>query len=80
MAHNFRLDYLPVFAGVRAEWCIMMGVLIISHLIPRSFKNWICDMFVRMPWVLKLVCFLVVVQLVVEYMSEEVTPFIYFQF
>jgi hypothetical protein len=33
-----------------------------------------------MPWIGKLVIFLVVVQLVIEFMTAEVAPFIYFQF
>ena len=37
-------------------------------------------LFIKLPWLLKLVLFVAVVQLVIEFMSEEVAPFIYFQF
>ena len=37
-------------------------------------------MFVRSPWPVKLLIFLVVVQCVVELQEQDVSPFIYFQF
>ena len=36
--------------------------------------------FVRSPWVIKLGVFIIAVQLVIEFMTSEVAPFIYFQF
>ena len=80
VATNFHLDYLPVFVDVRLAWCIFMAVLLISHFMPEGFWDRVGRLFVRMPWLVKLAIFIVVVQLVLQFRSEDVPPFIYFQF
>ncbi len=77
---NFHLDYLPVFVDVRLTWCIFMLVLIISHATPDGWWQRLGERFVRWPWIVKLLIFIVVVQLVLQFRSEDVAPFIYFQF
>lgn len=77
---DFYPDQIIQFAGQRPQWCIMMGVLIICHFLPQAWGDKIEGWFVRMPWVIKLGIFLIAVQLVIEFMSAEVAPFIYFQF
>lgn len=77
---NFHLDYLPVFVNVRLAWCIFMGILIISHFMPEGWWDRMGTRFVRWPWIVKLIIFIAVVQLVLQFRSEDVPPFIYFQF
>lgn len=77
---NFNPAYFVEFFNVRMEWCIMMLALIIFHFVPQSIADKVQVMFVRSSWVVKLLLFLVVVQLVIIYMSSEIAPFIYFQF
>lgn len=77
---NFSLDYVVPFVEVRYVWLIMMTVIIGAHAIPQQWHDRMLDAFLRAPWVVKLIVFIVVVQLVVEFMTEEVAPFIYFQF
>lgn len=77
---DFHWNQIPQFFEARAVWCIMMIALIISHFIPQSVADRVQYLFVSSPWIVKLICFLTVVQLVIEFMSEEVAPFIYFQF
>ena len=77
---NFRPDYIPVFASVRYVWIIMMAVIIVSHALPKKWYDKMSLWFVKSPWIVKLLIFMVVVQLVLQFMSEEVSPFIYFQF
>ena len=77
---NFHWDYAPVFVKVRAVWCVFMAVLIASHALPSKWWNSIGSAFVRSNWVVKLVVFILVVQLVLQFRSETVSPFIYFQF
>ena len=77
---NFHLDYLPVFIDVRLTWCIFMLILIISHAMPNGWWQRLGERFAVMPWVVKLLIFVVVVQLVLQFRSEDVAPFIYFQF
>ena len=77
---DFSPAYIPAFAAARTLWLILMLVIIVAHALPTGFwvraQNW----FVAAPWLVKLLVFVVVVQLVLELRSESVTPFIYFQF
>ncbi len=77
---DFSLDYITPFVEVRYVWCIMMAVIIIAHALPRRWFDAMGQTFVRSPWILKLIIFIIVVQIVIQLMSEEVAPFIYFQF
>lgn len=77
---NFDISYLPVFVKVRSTWCIMMAVIILSHAMPRKWYVAMGDFFVRTRLWVKFVIFIIVVQLVIQFMSENVAPFIYFQF
>ena len=77
---NFHADYMPVFVEVRYVWCIMMAVIIIAHAIPSRYWEALGRVFVRSHWLVKLLVFVIVVQFVIQFMSEEVSPFIYFQF
>ncbi len=77
---DFSLDYITPFVEVRYVWCIMMAVIIIAHALPRRWFDAMGQTFVRSPWILKLIIFIIVVQIVIQFMSEEVAPFIYFQF
>lgn len=77
---DFEWNQFPQFFEARMVWCIMMIVLIIFHFIPQRIADRCQQLYVRSPWIVKLVVFILVVQLVIEFMSEEVAPFIYFQF
>lgn len=78
--HDFSLDYAVPFATARWMWLVMMAVIIVSHALPTSFWDRASAWFVRSPWIVKLILFLVVVQLVIEMQGEDVAPFIYFRF
>lgn len=77
---DFRWNQIPQFFEARMIWCIMMIALIVFHFIPQKFADKVQNIFVKSPWIVKLITFVVVVQLVIEFMTEEVAPFIYFQF
>ena len=77
---DFYWTQIPQFVEARPVWCVMMAVLIIAHFVPQTIADKIQTSFIRVNWIVKLCVFLVVVQLVIEFMSEEVAPFIYFQF
>ena len=77
---DFHWNQIPQFFEARMVWCIMMMALIILHFVPQRWADKCEDIFVKSPWIFKLIVFLVVVQLVIEFMTEEVAPFIYFQF
>ena len=77
---NFSPAHILPFIKVRYVWLIMMAVIIGSHALPRSFYDKLERWFINSWWIVKLAIFIVVVQLVIEFASEDVAPFIYFQF
>ena len=77
---NFSVAHIVPFITTRYTWLIMMAVIIVVHALPTRWVDRWGEWFVKSPWVLKLALFLVVVQLVVQFMGEDVAPFIYFQF
>ncbi len=77
---DFNITQIPQFFEVRMTWCIMMAALIAMHFVPQRWTDACGRVFVKAPWIIKILVFIIVVQLVIEFMSEEVVPFIYFQF
>ena len=77
---DFHLWQIPQFCTARPVWCVMMGALVVMHFVPQAWADRLQMAFARSPWIVKLAVFLIVVQLVVEFMVAEVQPFIYFQF
>lgn len=77
---DFNWAQLPQFFEARMTWCIMMTALTVFHFIPQKITDKLQIIFIKSPWVVKFIIFITVVQLVIEFMSEEVAPFIYFQF
>ena len=77
---NFDISYLAPFVRVRYVWLIFVAMIIAVHSLPTRWINAAGDWFVRAPFGAKLAVFIVAVQLVVQFMSEDVMPFIYFQF
>lgn len=77
---NFSLDYAVPFIKVRYVWLIMMTFIIAVHAIPQKWHDRMLDTFLKAPWPVKLIVFIIVVQIVIEFMTENVAPFIYFQF
>lgn len=77
---DFSWDYLEPFVAVRRLWLILMAVIIAAHAMPSGFWPKAAAVFVRSPWPFKLLCFVAVIQLVLQLRGEDMPPFIYFQF
>ena len=77
---DFYWMQIPQFVEARPVWCAMMAILIAAHFVPQSISDRLQSAFIKVNWCVKLCVFVIVVQLVIEFMSEEVAPFIYFQF
>ena len=77
---NFEFSSFISFFIARKAWVIMMTLLIIFHFLPVKWGAMMETAFIKSAWVVKLIVFLVAVQLVIEFMTEEIAPFIYFQF
>lgn len=68
------------FLKTRYVWVAMLAVIIIAHALPSQWWVKAEGVFVKSPWIIKLLLFIVVIQLVIQFRSEMVMPFIYFQF
>ncbi len=77
---KFSFDYVWPFVQARWMWVILMAVIITAHSLPTSWWGKAGDWFVASPIWVKAIIFTVVVQLIVEFRTEDVSPFIYFQF
>lgn len=77
---DFSWDYLVPFVTVRWLWLILMLVIIVAHALPTDFWPRMAAAFVRSNWLVKLLIFVVVIQLVLQLRGSDVPPFIYFQF
>ncbi len=80
VGRDFSLTYFPAFASARLLWLVLMFVIIAAHAMPAPFWERVRQLFVRSPWAVKLLLFILTVQLVLELRTADVSPFIYFQF
>lgn len=80
VAGDYSIAKILAFASARKIWLILMAVIIAAHSLPSKFWDKAGTIFVRSPWIVKLLIFVTTVQLVLELQSEDVMPFIYFQF
>lgn len=71
---------LVAFVRTRSLFVILMIVMVAIHAIPSSQFSKVEDMYIRTPFIVKVICFIVLIQCLLQLQSEEVQPFIYFQF
>ncbi len=77
---DFSLDYLVPFFNARTGWVVCVFGVMLSYLFTeRQYKSMQLR-FITLPWGVKLILFLVCLQLVVQMSQENVQPFIYTQF
>ena len=77
---DFEWAYLPVFLQRRFTWCLMLAIIFGLHFVPRRVWDKMRDWFVNVHWVVKLLLFIVLIQLVLQFASATVQPFLYSQF
>jgi hypothetical protein len=73
-------EVAPKFWETRKLWVILVILGFLAHSISLEKYDKIIERFVKLPWIVKLLIFIAVVQLVVQFTGQEVQPFIYFQF
>jgi hypothetical protein len=61
-------------------WCFLTVWGLSLHFLPVEIREEARVRFVALPWILKTLIFVVVVQIIVQLAGENVQPFIYFQF
>ena len=77
---DFEWAYLPVFLERRFTWCLMLAIIYALHFVPRRVWDSLRERFIAAPWWLKLVLFILLIQLVLQFASATVQPFLYSQF
>ena len=77
---DFEWAYLPVFIERRSTWCIMLAIIYGLHFIPAAVWDRMRLWFIDSQWWVKLLMFIVLVQLVLQFASATVQPFLYSQF
>lgn len=77
---NFQPATIIPFLHTRWLWILMMTLIITAHAIPTPVYHRARHLWIRAPWAVKLLIFTATIQLVIQFMSQEVAPFIYFQF
>ena len=77
---EFDPAYFTFFVKARYTWCILLTIIFALHFVPVKIYERLTSWFVGCHWLVKLLIFVVVVQLVIQFSSAEVKPFIYNQF
>ena len=77
---EFDFAYAAPFWAARKLWCVVLAVAAAGLLIPPRAYNRLQARFVRLPWVVIFLVFLVAVQLVLQLRTGDIQPFIYYQF
>ena len=80
IATDTNFSYAWPFLKARYVWVILVVIGFVMHSTPTNWNQKITEGYVRSPYLLKVFIFVVLVQLVIQFKSEDVQPFIYFQF
>ncbi len=77
---KFDTAYIVPFWNTRQTFIIMLLAGFLIHAIPVKAFDRLTGVFVKLPFMVKAVAFVVLIQLIIQFKAEGVQPFIYFQF
>lgn len=77
---DYSWPLLVHFVQTRPLFVILLGVAIAIHAIPSAKFPAVENLYVRVPFIIKAIAFIVLIQCILQLQSAEVQPFIYFQF
>lgn len=77
---DFNIAHARPFLHARTTWCIFLFSIFLFHSIHTPQYERIRTIFIRSPWIVKLLVFIVVAQLVLQFRTGDIQPFIYFRF
>ncbi len=77
---DFSPQCILPFIEARALWVGLIAFIIVMHYLPQSFHDRAASDFINLPWIFRLLVFLIVIQLLIEFSGADIAPFIYFQF
>jgi D-alanyl-lipoteichoic acid acyltransferase DltB (MBOAT superfamily) len=74
------LSFIKPFWDARMIWVILVLTGFAMHAFPQKWTDKSAKLFIKSPFVFKLILFIFLVQIVIQFESADVQPFIYFQF
>ena len=77
---DFDIAYLIPFVKARPWWCVLTLVPLAAQAIGRRGFLRLQNRFILLPWIVKLLLFLLTIQLILQFQTSNVQPFIYYQF
>ncbi len=77
---DMNFNFAFVFFENRIFWIILVITGFLISFLPEKFNKKMQIYFVKSPYLIKAFIFLIIVQLVIQFQSKDVQPFIYFQF
>jgi len=77
---DMNFNFAFVFFENRIFWIILVITGFLISFLPEKFNKKMQISFVKSPYLIKAFIFLIIVQLVIQFQSKDVQPFIYFQF
>ena len=78
--HGYDWAVLQVFIRTRSLFVILLLTMVAIHAIPSSQFQKIEEIYIRTPFLIKAVAFILLIQMMIQLQSTEIQPFIYFQF
>lgn len=73
-------NFFAPFISARSLWVILISIGFMIHSVSKQKQEKTIQQFINSPYWFKLIVFIITVQLVIQFKSEDVQPFIYFQF
>jgi D-alanyl-lipoteichoic acid acyltransferase DltB (MBOAT superfamily) len=77
---DFDYAYAVPFFQTRTTYCVFLGLIFLLHLTQSAWYEKAKILFIRSPLAVKAVIFMAVIQLILQFSTGEIQPFIYFQF
>lgn len=77
---DFDIAYFTYFIEARPWWCVFLIIPMLCMLIGERRFVRLQTRFIMMPWIVKLLLFTLAVQVVIQFHTSSVQPFIYYQF
>ena len=77
---DFDGESIPAFIRARGLWVALLAAAFLIHGIGEAGYDSLQRLYIRLPWIVKLLILICVVQIVVVFASAEVKPFIYYRF
>ena len=80
IAVDVDFSFMLAFWAERSLWVVVFLLAYVLILLPTSFGEKAEKGFIKLPWLVKFLLILVIVQTVLELGTESVAPFIYANF